>query len=1081
MAQQSYKKFVASAATATLVASALIPVASANVTTSAFTDVPNSYKEAVDFVVTNNISAGLTATSYGVNSQIKRVDAAVMIAAAAGMNDKDAPASGFKDVPARAAVAVNSLKAAGVVSGKSTTNFGSQDNITRGEAAIMLQKAFDLKAGDTKNSFTDVKDSYDAAVDALVANKVTNGINKTQFGTGNPIKRGDFAKFLFALKDQIIIGNAVETVTVVNETTTTAKLKDAKKDLTAADFKVLVNGEVVTPEKVESDAKGEVYTITHATLKGKKGVVSVNGKQADFDFVTGVQVESVKAINLKEVVVAFSKDVDETTADAVGNYTFAAGSGVTVSDAEVNGKTVKLTVSGASQQQSSDLTIEGIKALDGTAIAKTTQAVKFVDTVAPTVFSVDSVGPKTIKVKFSEPLQSAPVFSLNEGTIAIVSTAFTPGSSEATLTLGTQPASGTYNLKVKDGLDYAGFKIDEVVKTFTFAVDTVAPVLSVKSASPTQIVLSSNEDITGVTDNNVEFFHTYKGVTAYKASKSVNGKEITLTFANPLPEGAFKLFLNYADEKNTQIADLWGNKVAAQTITGTVVADTTAPTVTKVEADGNTAFKVTFSETVSGATTSDNYVIKDATGNTVSINGAITNVTGNTYSIPVAALNGGSYTLSIKNIKDTSINQNKLADYSTVVSVKDVVAPTVSDLDSVTAGTQAQLLSTKKVKIVFSEAMDKASIENKLNYLFGGVALDSKVTVTAVDNNKAVVLDFSDVASGAQTTPASATLQVLRVADAAGNPIAAASTDVLVPAGVTAPLFDKAEVTDKNTIKLYFKELITSAQATDFLVSNNNGTDYSAAGSISNEVVDGKSVITLTTAQDLPTTAANVLVKTAALVNAKNSFGTAVSLTATSAADKYAPMATVATAIDSDADTFVDRFTVQFSEALYVASVQDSDFTIEGYEVTGVSSVSGNTVTLTVKEKTTNDLAATPKVTLVGTVEDTARNARKGQDALTAVAAQVANDAAAQASVDAEAARVANTLEATGAVNDVVKPNVGSGYTIAVKTTSDDTKYSATGALLADGISNVVYTVTNTASGKTADTVSVAVTVDVTP
>ena len=305
--------------------------------------------------------------------------------------------------------------------------------------------------------------------------------------------------------------------------------------------------------------------------------------------------------------------------------------------------------------------------------------------------------------------------------------------------------------------------------------------------------------------------------------------------------------------------------------------------------------------------------------------------------------------LTIKNIKDTSINQNKLADYSTTVSVKDVVAPTVSDLDSVTAGTQAQLLSPKKVKIVFSEAMDKASIENKLNYLFGGDALDSKVTVTAVDNNKAVVLDFTDVVSGAQTTPDGKTLQVLRVADAAGNPIVAPSTNVLVPAGVTAPLFDKAEVTGKNTIKLYFKELITSAQAADFLVSNNNGTNYSPAGSISNEVVDGKSVITLTTSQDLPTTAADVLVKTAGTVSAKNGFGTAVSLTPTSAADKYAPVATGATAVDNDGDTFVDRFTVQFSEALYVASVQESDFTIEGYEVTGVSSVSGNTVTLTVK------------------------------------------------------------------------------------------------------------------------------------
>ncbi|MED1907329.1 Ig-like domain-containing protein [Cytobacillus firmus] len=128
-----------------------------------------------------------------------------------------------------------------------------------------------------------------------------------------------------------------------------------------------------------------------------------------------------------------------------------------------------------------------------------------------------------------------------------------------------------------------------------------------------------------------------------------------------------------------------------------------------------------------------------------------------------------------------------MAEYSTTVSVKDIVAPTVSDIDEDTNGTQAQLLSAKKVKITFSEVMDSASITNKDNYLFGTAALDSKVKVSAVDGNKAVVLDFTDVESGAQTTPASATINVLRVKDAAGNPTATASTPVLVPGSATAP------------------------------------------------------------------------------------------------------------------------------------------------------------------------------------------------------------------------------------------------------------------------------------------------------
>lgn len=200
----NYKKFVATAATATLVATAIVPGASAGVTTASFSDVPASYKDAVNFVVSNNFSVGETATSYGITNNIKRGDFASILAKAAGLMDDKAPASGFTDVAARDAVAVNSLKAAGVIGGYTATKFGSTDPIKRGDAAVMLQRALELEAGDAKVDFSDVKDSYKDAVAALVKLGVTNGISDTQFGTDNPIKRGDFAKWLHALKDFVV-------------------------------------------------------------------------------------------------------------------------------------------------------------------------------------------------------------------------------------------------------------------------------------------------------------------------------------------------------------------------------------------------------------------------------------------------------------------------------------------------------------------------------------------------------------------------------------------------------------------------------------------------------------------------------------------------------------------------------------------------------------------------------------------------------------------------------------------------------------------------------------------------------------
>lgn len=87
---------------------------------------------------------------------------------------------------------------------------------------------------------------------------------------------------------------------------------------------------------------------------------------------------------------------------------------------------------------------------------------------------------------------------------------------------------------------------------------------------------------------------------------------------------------------------------------------------------------------------------------------------------------------------------------------------------------------------------------------------------------------------------------------------------------------------------------------------------------------------------------------------------------------------------------------------------------------------------------------------------------------------------AAQQAVNAEAAKIGNqTL--TGTVNAVKLPTVPAGYTIAVKSTSAANVYNSTGEILTNGDSNVVYTVTHTASGKKADTAPVVVTVTVTP
>lgn len=167
-----------------------------------FQDVTSFYAPAVKYLLSRNITQGMTPTEFGIAKPIIRADAAIWLAKELGLNTAAAPASGFSDVPSRAVGAVNALKAAGIIGGKSADRFGSYDSLTRGEIAIILQRAYDLQAGTTSSAFTDVSDRYASAVNALVAHNITNGISATRFGVSQNVTRGQLSVFLYRLAAQ---------------------------------------------------------------------------------------------------------------------------------------------------------------------------------------------------------------------------------------------------------------------------------------------------------------------------------------------------------------------------------------------------------------------------------------------------------------------------------------------------------------------------------------------------------------------------------------------------------------------------------------------------------------------------------------------------------------------------------------------------------------------------------------------------------------------------------------------------------------------------------------------------------------
>ncbi|CAM3131303.1 5'-nucleotidase C-terminal domain-containing protein [Filibacter tadaridae] len=208
----SNSKIMTGAVTAALVATALTPAASA-----AFHDSTGHYKEAVSYVTSNGIAKGYTNGYFGTADSLERGDAAVMIAKALGLDVKNAPESSFKDLNNRVKGAVNALYNAGVIQGKSGTQFAPNDQITRVELAKVIAKAYGLKGGNLKNDFTDVNSNWDPFVDALLKNGITKGKSSKEFGANQDVTRGEFALFVYRAKD--FVDTEAPTLSYSGETT----------------------------------------------------------------------------------------------------------------------------------------------------------------------------------------------------------------------------------------------------------------------------------------------------------------------------------------------------------------------------------------------------------------------------------------------------------------------------------------------------------------------------------------------------------------------------------------------------------------------------------------------------------------------------------------------------------------------------------------------------------------------------------------------------------------------------------------------------------------------------------------------
>ena len=294
--QKSYKKFIATAATATLVASAIVPVASAS-----FSDVADTHEFAgyINKAVEAELIKGYADGTFGINDNLKRSQVVLIIGRyleKLGYTSKETT-SPWLDVKDEEVIKYgNIVKEAGVFTGYADGTLKGGSFITRENMAVVLDR---LAEKVTDTSFSKVAEGiedkkiadlatanadYQASIQALRDLGISTVEN---FNPKGNVKRGQFAKFIVTAVEKIneiapevpeapelVVEsvNAINAITVVEGTDVHAALpKTVEATVVDSKDKVTLDIKWTAPEGFEG--KDGEYTFTGTVSSADEKVV----------------------------------------------------------------------------------------------------------------------------------------------------------------------------------------------------------------------------------------------------------------------------------------------------------------------------------------------------------------------------------------------------------------------------------------------------------------------------------------------------------------------------------------------------------------------------------------------------------------------------------------------------------------------------------------------------------------------------------------------------------------------------------------------------------------------------------------
>lgn len=635
-------------------------------------------------------------------------------------------------------------------------------------------------------------------------------------------------------------------------------IEDAKLNVKSAEVidannvKVtFTDGEVVEvklEEALQANKETEI-TVTHPNGKEYKTKVTY--------VVTAAQkIESVKADNLKEIVVAFDGEVEEKSATAEYNYTLDGFEVDSVSLSEDKKSVTVLLKEDASNdlvnQKEYELEIKNVKNSDE---SKTfDQKVKFkpVDITLPKVQEVVGLGTKAFKVVFSEPVKRSTVNTTSNYKVDGKSVSgYVDYSYPNVAIISTELSVGEHKLEVNNVEDFAKYKNVPEEITFTVAEDTVAPeVVSGTTKDLKKVEIFFNEPVKSVK----KAYHTSSSKEAYSIEIRDNKATLFFNDDNKLSLGENTVYLEGVTD--------YSNNSANREAKVTPQLDSERPYVANVkteaiENDSKYRITVEFSKDVESkdATNADNFTLKKESGSVVDSKGF--NYKGHPNNLKfdgkkkvtietIGKLDAGKYVLEVNSIRDTAAVPNTMLPFSKTIDFADVNRPNISKAwykeRSVGGGKYEAEIYVQFDKALAVDGSGKADDINKYNYSGVIGSNDDAEQVTGFQPfPKETKVELANAHTVKLILPRSETklsldgagndyfaIRIINVADTKGNFISGSIKQVKVaPEAEVKIQVEEATATSRDTVKVKFDGIVSSINDSDFEADGLALTQYS--------------------------------------------------------------------------------------------------------------------------------------------------------------------------------------------------------------------------------------------------------------